>query len=113
MAQLILLRHGQSQWNLQNRFTGWVDVDLSEKGIEEAKRAGAHLSAYTIDHLYTSVLMRAEKQRPSPSKRLVRPMFLKRVMRPLTSATMVHFKDSTRMKRGKNTGKSTSMAPKF
>ena len=61
MAQLILLRHGQSQWNLQNRFTGWVDVDLSEKGIEEAKRAGGHLSAYTIDHLYTSVLMRAEK----------------------------------------------------
>ena len=44
-----------------NRFTGWVDVDLSEKGIEEAKRAGGHLSAYTIDHLYTSVLMRAEK----------------------------------------------------
>ena len=61
MAQLILLRHGQSQWNLQNRFTGWVDVDLSEKGIEEAQRAGAHLKAYAIDHLFTSVLMRAEK----------------------------------------------------
>ena len=61
MAQLILLRHGQSQWNLQTRFTGWVDVDLSEKGIEEAQRAGAHLKAYAIDHLFTSVLMRAEK----------------------------------------------------
>ena len=61
MAQLILLRHGQSQWNLQNRFTGWVDVDLSEKGIEEAQSAGAHLKAFAIDHLFTSVLMRAEK----------------------------------------------------
>ena len=61
MAQLILLRHGQSQWNLQNRFTGWVDVDLSDKGIEEAQSAGAHLKSYAIDHLFTSVLMRAEK----------------------------------------------------
>ena len=40
MAKLVLVRHGQSQWNLENRFTGWVDVDLSPKGEEEAKKAG-------------------------------------------------------------------------
>ena len=43
MADLILLRHGQSQWNLENRFTGWVDVPLSERGIAEARAAGAKL----------------------------------------------------------------------
>ena len=43
MATLILLRHGQSLWNLQNRFTGWVDVDLSEQGIQEAQQAGEKL----------------------------------------------------------------------
>ena len=40
MKKLVLLRHGQSQWNLENKFTGWVDVDLTEKGEEEAKEAG-------------------------------------------------------------------------
>ncbi len=40
MAKLVLIRHGQSEWNLSNQFTGWVDVDLSEKGVEEAKAAG-------------------------------------------------------------------------
>lgn len=59
MPQLILLRHGQSEWNLQNRFTGWVDVDLSEKGKEEAKKAGELLKGFKIDKLYTSVLKRA------------------------------------------------------
>jgi len=43
MSQLILVRHGQSAWNLENRFTGWVDVDLSEQGLVEAKRAGEQL----------------------------------------------------------------------
>lgn len=59
MSKLILLRHGQSEWNLQNRFTGWVDVDLSEKGVEEARNAGKMLKGYKIDKLYTSVLKRA------------------------------------------------------
>ena len=59
MAQLILLRHGQSQWNLENRFTGWIDVPLSEKGIQEAKRAGLKLKSCRIDKAYTSVLKRA------------------------------------------------------
>ena len=59
MPDLILLRHGQSQWNLENRFTGWVDVDLSEKGVTEAQNAGEKLQNRTIDIVYTSVLKRA------------------------------------------------------
>jgi len=59
MSDLILLRHGQSQWNLENRFTGWVDVPLSAKGEEEARAAGEKLRGRRVDKLYTSVLKRA------------------------------------------------------
>ncbi|MBX9746588.1 MAG: 2,3-diphosphoglycerate-dependent phosphoglycerate mutase [Hyphomonadaceae bacterium] len=61
MAFIALLRHGQSQWNLENRFTGWVDVDLTEQGEAEAKRAGALLaeSGVPFDKLYTSLQTRA------------------------------------------------------
>ncbi|MFZ0934017.1 MAG: 2,3-diphosphoglycerate-dependent phosphoglycerate mutase [Bryobacteraceae bacterium] len=61
MKKLVLLRHGESTWNKENRFTGWTDVDLSEKGREEASEAGAALKAggYTFDLAYTSVLKRA------------------------------------------------------
>jgi 2,3-bisphosphoglycerate-dependent phosphoglycerate mutase len=59
MPKLILLRHGESQWNLENRFTGWVDVPLSSKGEQEARNAGEKLRGYKIDKLYTSVLKRA------------------------------------------------------
>ena len=61
MIKLVLLRHGESIWNKENRFTGWVDVDLSEKGISEAKEAGQILKkdGYTFDITYTSVLKRA------------------------------------------------------
>lgn len=59
MARLVLLRHGESQWNLENRFTGWVDVPLSPKGIEEARRAGEKLRGFTFDRAFTSVLSRA------------------------------------------------------
>jgi 2,3-bisphosphoglycerate-dependent phosphoglycerate mutase len=61
MPFLALLRHGQSQWNLENRFTGWVDVDLTEKGEAEAKHAGALLaeSGVAFDKLFTSVQTRA------------------------------------------------------
>ncbi len=59
MADLILLRHGQSQWNLENRFTGWVDVPLSPRGEEEARNAGTKLAGRRIDQLYTSTLVRA------------------------------------------------------
>ena len=59
MPNLILLRHGESQWNLENRFTGWVDVPLSKKGEEEARQAGEKLKEYKFDKAYTSVLKRA------------------------------------------------------
>jgi len=63
MAQLALVRHGESQWNLENRFTGWVDVDLTPKGIEEAKAAGELLKNSRIEFqkTYTSLLKRAIK----------------------------------------------------
>ncbi|MAS08639.1 2,3-diphosphoglycerate-dependent phosphoglycerate mutase [Salinisphaera sp.] len=62
-GQLILLRHGQSQWNLENRFTGWVDVDLTETGRDEARRAGRLLAddGIRFDVAFTSVLQRAIK----------------------------------------------------
>ncbi len=59
MPTLILVRHGESQWNLENRFTGWVDVPLTEKGQEEARIAGEHLRGLPVDKVYTSVLQRA------------------------------------------------------
>jgi 2,3-bisphosphoglycerate-dependent phosphoglycerate mutase len=59
MAKLILIRHGQSVWNLKNVFTGWVDVPLSPNGIQEAIEAGKELSDITFDVIYTSVQIRA------------------------------------------------------
>jgi 2,3-bisphosphoglycerate-dependent phosphoglycerate mutase len=59
MYKLVLLRHGESVWNQENRFTGWTDVDLSEKGKIEALNAGKLLKDYNIDMAYTSVLKRA------------------------------------------------------
>lgn len=61
MHKLVLIRHGQSLWNSENRFTGWKDIDLSEQGRAEAKAAGELLKAegYTFDEAYTSVLKRA------------------------------------------------------
>jgi 2,3-bisphosphoglycerate-dependent phosphoglycerate mutase len=61
MGRLILLRHGESQWNLENRFTGWVDVALSPRGIQEAKNAGEKLRPYRFDRAFTSVLQRANE----------------------------------------------------
>ena len=61
VTKLVLVRHGESQWNNENRFTGWYDVDLSDKGRTEAKAAGELLKAegFTFDFAYTSVLKRA------------------------------------------------------
>jgi 2,3-bisphosphoglycerate-dependent phosphoglycerate mutase len=61
MKKLVLLRHGESVWNKENKFTGWTDVDLSEQGVAEAKRAGRLLreEGYTFDIAFTSVLKRA------------------------------------------------------
>ncbi len=61
MSKLILIRHGESQWNLENRFTGWVDVPLSPKGIEEANAAGKKLTGFTFDRAFSSVLARANE----------------------------------------------------
>ncbi len=61
MSNLILIRHGESQWNLENRFTGWVDIPLSPKGEQEANQAGEKLKGYKFDKGYTSVLIRAIK----------------------------------------------------
>jgi 2,3-bisphosphoglycerate-dependent phosphoglycerate mutase len=60
-STLIMVRHGESDWNLQNRFTGWVDVDLSETGLKEARRAGQQMrdEGFQVDIAYTSVLKRA------------------------------------------------------
>ena len=61
MKQLVLIRHGESAWNLENRFTGWADVDLTQKGINQAIAAGKSLkrAGYEFDIAYTSVLRRA------------------------------------------------------
>ncbi|MCP2506706.1 MAG: 2,3-bisphosphoglycerate-dependent phosphoglycerate mutase [Candidatus Thalassarchaeaceae archaeon] len=61
MAILILIRHGQSIWNAENRFTGWTNVELSEKGEREALDAGISLSKISIDSVHTSDLIRAQK----------------------------------------------------
>jgi 2,3-bisphosphoglycerate-dependent phosphoglycerate mutase len=63
MHKLVLLRHGESQWNKENRFTGWVDVDLSSTGVDEARRAGELLrqEGFVFDRAYTSYLKRAIK----------------------------------------------------
>lgn len=60
MSLLILIRHGQSLWNLENRFTGWVDVPLTEQGKEEARQAADKIRGYRFDVAYTSALTRAQ-----------------------------------------------------
>lgn len=61
MAKLVLLRHGESLWNHENRFTGWTDIDLSEQGYDQARDAGKHLlrAGFSFDLIFTSVLKRA------------------------------------------------------
>ncbi len=61
MPTLVLVRHGQSIWNLENRFTGWVDVPLSDSGREEARRAGERLRGFRFEVAYTSALGRAQE----------------------------------------------------
>jgi 2,3-bisphosphoglycerate-dependent phosphoglycerate mutase len=61
MPTLVLVRHGQSLWNLENRFTGWVDVPLTELGEQEARRAGERLTGQHFDVAYTSTLVRAQE----------------------------------------------------
>lgn len=63
-AKLILLRHGQSIWNKENLFTGWVDIPLSKEGIEEALASGKKIKEIPIDVIYTSLLFRAQMTIP-------------------------------------------------
>ena len=60
MSKLILIRHGQSLWNLENRFTGWVDVPITAQGIEEARQAARKIKDIKVDVAYTSTLSRAQ-----------------------------------------------------
>jgi 2,3-bisphosphoglycerate-dependent phosphoglycerate mutase len=83
MATLVLVRHGQSLWNLENRFTGWVDVPLTEKGRGEARRAGQLLRELPFDVAYTSTLTRAQETleliltaRPPPRLPVIRDQAL-------------------------------------
>jgi 2,3-bisphosphoglycerate-dependent phosphoglycerate mutase len=61
MSELVLIRHGESQWNLENKFTGWIDIPLSKGGENEAKKAGEKLKGLKFDVIFTSVLQRAIK----------------------------------------------------
>ena len=61
MTELVLIRHGQSVWNAANRFTGWTDVELSEKGEIEAATAGEQLADVRFDVVHTSALIRAQR----------------------------------------------------
>jgi 2,3-bisphosphoglycerate-dependent phosphoglycerate mutase len=61
MPKLILIRHGQSLWNLENRFTGWIDVPLTTKGEDEARQAAAKIKEIAVDVAYTSALSRAQE----------------------------------------------------
>lgn len=61
MSKLVIVRHGQSLWNLENKFTGWVDVDLTDKGVIEAKNAAKLLKGYHFDSAFSSVLKRANR----------------------------------------------------
>ncbi len=61
MPQLVLIRHGESEWNKENRFTGWIDIPLSDKGEEEARSAGEKIRGFKFDMAFTSVLQRAIK----------------------------------------------------
>ena len=73
MSKLILVRHGQSVWNAENRFTGWVDVDLSEKGILEAQKSGQLIKNLNInnDVSYTSFLKEQSRLLPLYFKKIV------------------------------------------
>lgn len=77
MPNLVLVRHGQSLWNLENKFTGWIDIDLSPKGEEEAKDAGEKLANFEFDIAFTSALIRAQRTLSiilEQNKKLVTPV---------------------------------------
>ncbi len=86
----MLVRHGQSEWNLKNLFTGWKDPDLTEQGVDEAKDAGRKLKAQglSFDIAFTSALMRAQHTLDLMLEELGRPACRSPATRRSTSATM-------------------------
>ena len=73
MGKIVLVRHGQSQWNLENRFTGWVDVPITPLGAQEAERAGLALKDIPFDQAFTSELLRAQQTLRILLERIGRP----------------------------------------
>jgi bisphosphoglycerate-dependent phosphoglycerate mutase len=107
---LILLRHGQSEWNHKNLFTGWVDVRLTEKGIKEAKRAGELLKEHDLlpDVLHTSMLSRAIQTANFALDTADRSWIPVKRPGASTSVTTVHCRVKTKHKHWRNTVKNSS-----
>ena len=108
---LVLLRHGQSEWNLKNLFTGWRDVDLSPAGVEEAKEAGRRMKAQGLafDLVFTSALIRAQRTLDLALAEMgLRPACRKNGIRLSTNATMAIWPASTKTMRARNGARSRS-----
>ena len=105
---LVLVRHGQSEWNLKNLFTGWKDPDLTELGVTEAKEAGRKLKAQglTFDVAFTSVLTRAQHTLDLMLARSARPDCRPRRISRSTSATTAISPASTRTTPARNGARS-------
>jgi bisphosphoglycerate-dependent phosphoglycerate mutase len=112
MVKLVLVRHGESEWNLENKFTGWTDVDLSENGVKEAHAAGQLLKkdGYTFDEAFSSVLKRANKTMDIVLGELGESKMRNTTAGVLMSVTMAPFRDSTKPtpRRSGATSRSTS-----
>ena len=108
---LVLLRHGQSEWNLKNLFTGWRDVDLSPAGVEEAKEAGRRMKAQGLafDLVFTSALIRAQRTLDfsAGGNGADRPAGRSGI-RPSTNATTAIWPGSTKTMRARNGARSRS-----
>ena len=88
MAKLILLRHLQSQWNLENRFTGWTDVPLSEEGVKSAKEVAGKLTGFEIDKVYTSPLIRNRENVSLILENLAKRIYQLLLTKPWTKGIM-------------------------
>jgi bisphosphoglycerate-dependent phosphoglycerate mutase len=98
MVKLVLIRHGESAWNLENKFTGWTDVPLSENGVKEAQEAGKLLKkdGYTFDVAYSSVYKEPIRLRTMSWKNLARPRFRISIRGDSMNGTMARFRASTK-----------------
>src|SRR5450432_2890520 len=110
MKTLVLLRHGESVWNVENRFTGWTDVDLAPRGVQEAHEAGRLLreGGYTFDVAFTSLLKRAIRTLWITLDEMDLLWSPSSAAGASTSATTDRCRASTRRRRPRNTGRSRS-----